>query len=143
MLVKCVCDAPGATTWFRLESEAEAAAESELMQHAVEKHFRGARAKAQASFVPASSRYIEQAIGLEAHIQRHMPLFVTLRDGEGNPLVTAMLPPRGEPDPEFRPIIVGRSNGDPYPQHADAIRALGDHFGLELDRRRCFPYKRA
>ena len=33
--------------------------------------------------------------------------------------------------------------GDPYPQHADAIKALGDHFGLTLDRARCYPYRRA
>lgn len=139
--MKYVCDAPGGLTWFRLETEAEAGTESELMQHAVEKHFRLARAKARASFVPASTRYIEQAIGLEAHIQREMPLFVTLRDGEGNALVTAMLPPRGEADAEFRPIIVGHGNADPYPSQAAAIRTLGDHFGLQLDRRRCYPYQ--
>lgn len=140
--MKYVCDAPKGRAWFRLESEAEAAAESRLMQHAVEKHFCSAWAKAKASFVPASSRYIEQEIGLKAHIQRQMPLFLTLRDSEGEALVTAMLPPRGEPDPGFRPIIVGHANSDPYPQHADSIRTLGNHFGLELDRRRCYPYSR-
>ncbi len=140
--MKFVCDAPKRRAWFRLETEAEAAAESRLMQHAVEKHFCSAWAKAKASFVPASSRYIEQEIGLNAHIQRHMPLFLTLRDAEGEALVTAMLPPRGEPDPSFRPIIVGYGNADPYPQYADAIRALGDHFGLELDRLSCYPYRK-
>ena len=140
--MKYVCDAPGGRTWFRLESEAEAAAESRLMRHAVEKHFRSAWANAEASFVPASSRYVEQEIGRTAHIQRQMPLFLTLRNAEGEALVTAMLPPRGQPDPGFRPIIVGCGNADPYPQHADAIRALGDHFGLELDRGRCYPYQR-
>ena len=140
--MRYVCDAPKGRTWFRLESEDEAADESRLMGHAVAKHFANAWAKAKASFVPASSRYIEQEIGLKAHIQRHMPLFLTLRDAAGEALVTAMLPPRGETDAGFRPIIVGRGNADPYPEHADAIRALADHFGLELDRRRCFPYQR-
>lgn len=141
--MKYICDAPNGRTWFRLETEAEAASESQVMAHAVEKHFREARARAAASFVPASSRYIEQEIGLKAHIQREMPLFLTLRDHEGQALVTAMLPPRGEPDPGFRPIIVGPRNGDPYPEHADAIRALGEHFGLTLERSRCYPYRRA
>ena len=140
--MKYICDAPDGRTWFRLETEAEAAAESQAMKHAVEKHFREAKARAAASFVPASTRYIEQEIGLKAHIQREMPLFLTLRDGEGEALVTAMLPPRGEPDPSFRPIIVGPRNEDPYPEHGDAIEALGDYFGLRLDRGRCYPYRR-
>ena len=71
-----------------------------------------------------------------------MPLFLTLRDREGGGLATAMLPPRGEDDAGFRIIIVGPGNGDPYPAHDDAIRALGTHFGLTLDRARCFPYRR-
>lgn len=139
--MKYICDAPGRRTWFRLETDDEAAIESQLMRHAVEKHFCKAWAKAKESFVPASSRYIEQGIGLNAHVQKEMPLFLTLRDAEGEALVTAMLPPRGKHDPNFRPIIVGPDNADPYPQHADAISALGDHFGLELDRRRCYPYR--
>ena len=137
-----VCDAPAGRTWFRLETEAEAVAESQLMSHAVEKHFREAQARATASFVPASQRFIEQEIGRKAHIQREMPLFLTLRDNEGKGLATAMLPPRGEPDPAFRCIVVGPANADPYPQHADAIRALGDHYGFALDRDRCYPYRR-
>jgi hypothetical protein len=39
-------------------------------------------------------------------------------------------------------IIVGPSNADPYPGQGDAIAALGKHFGLTLDRERCFPYGR-
>jgi len=84
----------------------------------------------------------EQEIGLKAHIQREMPLFLTLRDDEGNPLVTAMLPPGGQDDRSFRPIIVGMANADPYVDHADAIKALGQHFGLALERGRCYPYRR-
>lgn len=71
-----------------------------------------------------------------------MPLFLTLRDGIGNALATAMLPPRGRDTPAFRPIIVGLENSDPYPEHGKAIRALGEHFGLALDRVRCYPYRR-
>ena len=35
-----ICDAPNRKAWFRIETEAEALAESELMRHAVEKYFR-------------------------------------------------------------------------------------------------------
>ena len=140
--MRYVCDAPDGKTWFRLESEAEAADESQNMHHAVEKFFRQEKEKATQSFAPASQRFIEQEIGLKAHLQRAMPLFLTLRDGEGQALVTAMLPPGGQEDRGFRPIIVGQANGDPYGEHAEAIRALGQHFGLELDRSRCYPYRR-
>jgi hypothetical protein len=79
---------------------------------------------------------------LNAHVKRDMPIFLTLRDSEGNPLATAMLPPRGEDDSGFRMIIVGQGNADPYPAEGDAIAALGTHFGLTLSRARCFPYSR-
>jgi hypothetical protein len=125
-----------------METDAEAAAESELMRHAVEKFFRKEQEKASQSFQPASKVFFEQEIGLKAHIQREMPLFLTLRDDEGNPLVTAMLPPGGHDDRSFRPIIVGVANSDPYVEHADSIRALGQHYGLALDRGRCYPYRR-
>jgi hypothetical protein len=140
--MRYVCDAPGGKTWFRLETEAEAADESLAMQHAVEKFFRQEQAKAQQSFAPPSRNFIEQEIGLRAHLQRTMPLFLTLRDDEGKPLVTAMLPPGGQHDRGFRSIIVGSGNSDPYGEHAEAIRALADHFGLDLDRAHCYPYRR-
>jgi hypothetical protein len=60
----------------------------------------------------------------------------------GNPLVTAMLPPGGLDDPSFRPIIVAMANGNPYIDHADAIKALDQHLGLALPRERCYPYRR-
>jgi hypothetical protein len=112
------------------------------MHHAVEKFFRQEQAKAQRSFTPPSRSFIEQEIGLRAHLLRTMPLFLTLRDDEGKPLVTAMLPPGGQDDRAFRSIVVGSSNGDPYGEHAEAIRALADHFGLDLDRAHCYPYRR-
>jgi hypothetical protein len=140
--MRYVCDAPGDKTWFRIETEAEAVAESDTMRHAVEKYFRKEQDKAAQSFQPLSKVSFEQEIGLKAHIQREMPLFLTLRDDEGNPLATAMLPPGGRDDRSFRPIIVGLSNADPYPEQGEAIRALAQHFGLTLERARCYPYRR-
>jgi hypothetical protein len=142
-----VCDAPNASdggdrTWFRLVSEGEAANESELMRHAVEKYFRREREKAAASFRPLTSVYIEQDIGKEAYIKRVMPLFLTLRDEQGAPLVTAMLPPGGRDDPGFGSIVVGPANADPYTRHGDAIEALAEHFGIALERAHCYPYRR-
>lgn len=136
-----ICDAPGAKTWFRIETEGEAALESDSMNHAVEKHFLLAWEAAARSYRSMSSAFVEQDIGLKAHIQRGMPLFLTLRDAEGQALVTAMLPPGGRPEPTFRIIIVGPENGDPYIEHGAAIRKLGEHFGLTLDRAHCYPYR--
>src|SRR4051812_2033382 len=42
-----------------------------------------------------------------------MPIFLTLRDAEGATLVTAMLPPVGQDERSFRPVIVGVANSDP------------------------------
>ena len=92
--MRFVCDAAGGKAWFRIETEAEAARESELMRHAVEKHFRRAQEQASQCYWPAPGPFVEQDIGREAHIRRTMPVFLTLRDGEGNALATAMLPPR-------------------------------------------------
>ena len=137
-----VCDAPNGKAWFRIETEGEAAHESRLMGHTVEKYFCREREKAVQSWHPERPNAIERDIGLKAHVQREMPLFLTLRDAEGNALTTAMLPPGGKDHGVFRIIIVGASNADPYPQQATAIAALGAHFGLTLDRDRCFPYGR-
>ncbi len=134
-----VCDAPGDLTWFRLVNEGEASAESVAMRHAVEKHFRREWERAEQAYQPATTVFIEQDIGKQAHIQRSMPIFLTLRDQDGTALVTAMLPPKGSGG---ACIVVGPGNADPYPDHADAIRALGAHFGLTLDRAQCYPYRR-
>ncbi len=53
-----------------------------------------------------------------------------------------MLPPNGKADAGVRFIIVGPGNADPYPTEGDAIKALGNHFGLTLERERCYPYQR-
>jgi hypothetical protein len=137
-----ICDAPGGRTWFRIETEAEASRESEDMRHAVEKFFRREYAAAVQGYRPVSTVFIEQEIGLKDHIRRVMPLFLTLRDPEGMALATAMLPPSGRPDPAFRTILVGRENADPYAAQSDAIAALARHFGIALDRSRCYPYRR-
>ena len=140
--MRYVCDAPNDRTWFALETEAEAGAESQLMNHAVEKYFRQEWDKASASFVPASPRYIEQEIGRTAHVQRTMPAFLTLRDHDGHGLATAMLPPRGENVPGFRIIIVGPANGGhqhlalrkAFQLAAHAAHNLGGFIQRDVDR---------
>lgn len=137
-----VCDCRERRTWFRIETEAEAVLESRAMRHAVEKYFRREYEKARQSYKPVSTSFIERDIGLRKHIERAMPMFLTLRDGEGNPLATAMLPPGGKDDPNFGIIVVGPENADPYIEHGDTIETLGKHFGLTLPRERCYPYRR-
>lgn len=135
-----ICNAAGDLTWFRLLHEGEAEAESEAMSHAVAKHFRGEWEKAEESYKPTTTVFIEQDIGKASHIRRAMPMFLTLRDQEGKALVTAMVPPKGKTGGPC--IVVGQSNADPYPDHADAIDALGRHLGIRLDRASCYPYRR-
>jgi hypothetical protein len=141
--MRYVCDAPGGKTWFGIETEAEAEAESELMRHAVIKYFRRAQDDAAARYVPPpGAPAIEQNINLKAFVAKAMPRFLTLRDKEGEGLATAMLPPEGADIRAFRAIIVGPENGDPYRDHAEAIAALGRHLGLPLEPERCYPYGR-
>src|SRR6266850_3803455 len=61
-----VCDAPMGKTWFRIETEGEAAHESRLMRHTVEKYFCREREKAVQSWRPERPNAIERDIGLEA-----------------------------------------------------------------------------
>ena len=140
--MRYVCDAPGSKVWFAIETEAEAIAESALMEHAVEKYFSQAQEEAALNYRPLSRVSFEQNIGLGDHIRRTMPMFLTLRDAEGQGLATAMLPPPGQGDAGFRIIIVGVRNSDPYTEHGAAIEALGAHLGFVLDRARCYPYQR-
>lgn len=136
--MKFVCDALKGRTWFRIETDAEAQAETTLMRHAVEKHFLREIDKARTSYVPGPG--LERDIGLKAHLQRTSPIFLTLRADDGAGLATAMLPPGGRETPSFRIIIVGPENADPYADNADAIKLLGRHYGLNLPRERCYPY---
>lgn len=139
--MRYVCDAPGGATWFRLETEAEAEAEAALMRHAVDKYFRRHEAAARESYrAPKGAATFEQAIGLKDHIAKTMPLFLTLRSADGDGLVTAMLPPEGRNQVNFKIVIVGFENSDPYEDYDDEIEALADHYGLDLPREECFPY---
>ena len=72
--MRFVCDAAGGKAWFRIETEAEAARESELMRHAVEKHFRRAQEQASQTYRPPLGPFVEQDIGREAHVRRTMPV---------------------------------------------------------------------
>lgn len=135
-----VCNAPGGRTWFRIETEAEAEAEAALMRHAVDKYFRRHLAEAHESYRAPSGAAFERNIGLRRHIERTMPLYLTLRADDGAGLATAMLPPEGRGQANFRTIVVGPDNSDPYVDQADAIAALGAKFALELKREDCFPY---
>lgn len=140
--MRFVCDAADGQSWFQIETEAEAAEESRLMGHAVEKHYRRAQDAAAHSFSPAGIPFIEQEIRRASHVRRAMPRFLTLRDSEGTPLVTAMLPPLQPSDLAFRPIVVGQDNSDPYPAHGDSIGILARHAKTTLDRAACYPYRR-
>ena len=132
--MKYVCDASAGQPGFEIKTEAKAVSESDLMRHAVEKFFRKEQEKATQTYQPISKVSFEQEIGLKAHIQREMPLFLTLRDDEGNPLATAMLPPGGNDDRNFRPIIVGMANADPISSMPTRSRPSAEHFGITLDR---------
>ena len=139
--MRYMCDAGDGKTWFRFETEAEAEAEAASMRHSVDKYFRRYEASARESFrAPQGVPAFEQAIGLKDHIARSMPLFLTLRADDGEGLATAMLPPGGRNQVNFKIVIVGVENSDPYATHEKAINALASHFGLELKREDCFPY---
>jgi hypothetical protein len=139
--MRYVCDAPGGATWFRIETEAEAEAEAALLRHAVDKYFRRYEAAARESYrAPAGAQSFEQAIGLYEHIARTMPVFLTLRSDAGEGLATAMLPPDGRNQVNFRIVIVGPDNADPYAANEPAIEALAKHYKLALPRAECFPY---
>jgi hypothetical protein len=137
-----VCDGPDGKTWFRLEDEMEAELESEIMAHAVAKHFRRNLESAKRTYRPTSTVSFEQNIGLKPHLAKTMARFLTLRNQDGEALATAMLPPGGQDTPRFQCIIVGKGNSDPYTAHGAAIEALAGHYGLSLDRDHCFPYRR-
>src|SRR3954471_21126339 len=77
--MRYVCDAPGDKTWFRIETQVEAALETQAMSHAVEKYFIQAQERAARSYVAPAGPFIERDIGLKAHIQRAMPMFLEFR----------------------------------------------------------------
>ncbi|HEY0106525.1 MAG TPA: hypothetical protein VGB91_10610 [Rhizomicrobium sp.] len=128
-----VCDAPGAKTWFRIETEGEAMLEAAAMRHSLDHRFRHERETAIGSYRPPRLLSpIERDIGLAAHIGRTMPIFLTLRDRDGTALATAVLPQRG--DTAREPRVVGPGYDDAFSSQQDAIAALATHFGMTLRR---------
>jgi len=135
-----VCDAPNKKTWFRIETEGEAMMEAEAMHHSLDYRFRHAREAAIGSYMPpAQLRPFERNIGLGAHIARTMPLFLTLRDNEGTPLATAMLPQSACGD--YPPSVVGPDYADAYRSEDGAIAALEKHLGRTLRRESYNPFE--
>jgi len=91
---------------FRIETEAEATTENPTACAPCCRKILFARSRKRR--LRASSRastvYFEQEIGLKAHIQREMPVFLTLRDGRRKPRwATAMAcrPRRGATEPHL------------------------------------------
>jgi hypothetical protein len=138
--MRFVCDASAGKTWFQIETEAEAEAETMMMRHSVSKYFSRCLLAAKQSYRPPAGAGIERDIGLKSHIARAMPLFVTLRAGDGEALATAMLPNPAQTAASGQIIIVGPGNSDPYLEHSDAIAALALHVGYPLPHDACYPY---
>ena len=131
-----VCDAPGRKTWFRIETEGEAIQEAEAMHHSLDYRFRHERSAAIASYAPSPElRPIERNIGLDAHVARTMPMFLTLRDADGTPLATVLLP-QSRDCGGTAPSVVGPDYSDASAAQADAIAVLEKHLGAVL-RREC------
>ena len=128
-----VCDAPDRTVWFRIETESEAFFESLSTQGAVAVFFGAEHSRAISSYRPHPGLpFIERDIGLEAHIQRKMPLFLTLRDREGTVLATAILPPGGKENAGYPVFVWGAAGVDPYESHAKALEILEKRFGVAI-----------
>jgi len=131
--MRYVCDASERLAWFRLETEGEAVSESVETHAGVAYFFREARRTALLSYRPrADLSFFERDIGLEAHIQRAMPLFLTLRDRDGTALVTAMLPPAGKDSGSHSIFVWGAGGVDPYESHALALQVLETKFDLSI-----------
>jgi hypothetical protein len=115
--MRFVCDAAGRKTWFGIETEAEAARESELMRHAVEKHFRRAHEQASQAYRPrAGGPSFEQDIGRAgAHPPGHAGV-PDAADGDGDALATRDAPASaggGADNLVCSPMVVGPGNADP------------------------------
>jgi hypothetical protein len=128
-----VCDAPGRKTWFRIETQSEAFLEDEAMRNSVEHRYEDAKLAAVQKYQPAPRlRWFERDIGLNSYLLRSMPMFLTLRDSDGTPLLNAMLPPCGKEDGHHSCQIVGPGGADASNSEHDAVRALEKHFGLSI-----------
>ena len=128
-----ICDAPGRKAWFRIETEGEATLESEAMKIRIDTQFRNERERATQSYRPHSRlQPIERDIGLNAHLLRAMPIFLTLRDGEGAALANAVLPPEGKSPGIDHSVLVGPCYTDPSESQSEAIKALEQHYKLSV-----------
>jgi len=132
-----VCDAPGRKAWFRIETEGEAARESEEMRHSLDYFFRHERDAARKRYSPAGNvSFIERDIGLSSHLKRTMPIFLTLRESDGTAVASAILPQ----DPESESIaarVIGPGDCDAFRAQREALVALEQHLGKPL-RRQCY-----
>jgi len=132
--MRYICDAPGNKTWFCIETEGEAADESDTMQHAVEKYFRKEK-RARDPDLPADldrlHRTGDRPQGASPARDAAVPDAARRRR---DPLVTAMLP-AARRDESGLPAdsSSARANTDPYTDNADAIRVLAQHFRIVLD----------
>ncbi len=98
------------------------------MHHSLDHRFRHAREAAARTYRPSPRlRPFERDIGLGAHIARTMPMFLTLRDPEGTPLATALLPQTRDCD--YPPSVVGPDYSDPFAgrRHRGAGKACRTH----------------
>ena len=131
--MRYVCDVSERMTWFRIETDGEALLEAMATQIAVAYFFEEERRKALSSYRPrAELSFLERDIGLESHIQRTMPLFLTLRDNNGSALATTMLPLDGKDDGVFPVLVWGAGSVDAYELHTVALRALEKHFDIPI-----------
>ena len=60
----------------------------------------------------------------------------------GDRLLCNVLRPRFLTAEQYRPILVGPNNSDPFRDYPMAINILARHFGVELDPVRCYPYRK-
>jgi hypothetical protein len=129
-----VCDAPGRKTWFRIETDGEALLEAELMRNAIEVQYENARLAAVQTYQPSQRlQSFERNIGLKAHLERSMPIFLTLRDSEGTPLANAMLPPGGRENGLHTTRVVGPNGADAMRFEPEAVKALEKHYNIAIE----------
>jgi len=129
-----VCDAPGRRAWFRIETEGEATLEAQEMRHSLDYFFRHEHAAARRSYAPCDRlSFIERDIGLSAHLKRTMPIFLTLRERDGTPVASAILPQ--DPDSEtVAARVIGAGDCDAFRAEREALIALEAHLGKKLRR---------
>jgi len=110
--------------------------ESEVMKVRIDTEFRNERDRATRSYRPHPRlQSIERDIGLNAHVLRVMPIFLTLRDREGTALANAVLPPEDKSRGVDHSVVVGPDYANPFASQSDAIKALEQHYDISLQPR--------